>query len=448
MRASIPLIAALLAFTSVHAVREPVPEPRCVVGAHAEGIVGTAMAEYVDDAVEAAEEGPCEAVLLTLDTPGGSVSATRHITQTLLNAEVPVIAYVSPSGARAGSAGMFVVMAAHYAAMAPGTHIGAAHPVIGLGDPEPVDEHVARKVENDTAAMARAIARERSRNAAWAERAVRESVSATAHEAADLDVVDSVANSAPALLAAIHGTTVRLPSGDHALRTDGAQIRPLERTLQQRVLMFLNDPNVAYLLFTLGIVGLVIEIYSPGLVLPGALGVIAIVLGAIGLEMLPVRPAAIVLLGAAGLLLVMELFVASGGLLALVGLTALVAGSVLLIDRSAPGFFADPSVEVSPGVIVPLVVAASAGALALAWLVARSNRRRSTTGAEGLLGKTAEAMTEVGPSGGKIRLDGERWNAVSKQSLQPGQRARVIGIHGLTLEVTPRPPTSRQGDAP
>jgi membrane-bound serine protease (ClpP class) len=442
---------ALLAVGSpaTAAERAPGADAACVVGVQLDGIVNAGMADYVEDALAEAREGPCGAVLLTVDTPGGRLTATRRITQALLGAPVPVIAHVAPSGARAGSAGMFIVMAAHVAAMAPGTNIGAAHPVVGLGkDPEEAGgEEMAQKVENDTAALARAIADERGRNADWAERAVRESVAATASEAAELGAVDRVARSSEALLDAIDGQTVRVSGEERALRTADAAVRAFDPSLGQRVLSFLGDPNVAYLLFTLGVLGLAVGIYSPELIFPAVIGVLCVILGAIGLEMLPVRPGAIALLVGAGLLFVAELFIASNGLLAGGGIAALVAGSLLLVDRDAPDFFADASVDVSIGLIVPLVVAASAVVIALVWLIARSHRRRGTTGVEAMVGETAEALTEVDASGGRVRLHGERWNATAQRPVRTGEQARVTGVRGLTLEITPLERTPK-GESP
>jgi membrane-bound serine protease (ClpP class) len=438
------LTAAMLALVAPVVQSEtPGAEPRCVVRAQVDGVINTGTASYLEDALAATGERGCEALLVILDTPGGSLSATRRIVRALLGAPVPVVVYVAPSGARAGSAGAFVTMAAHVAAMAPATTIGAAHPVVGLGqDPEASGgEHLGRKIENDTAALARAIAQRRGRNLEWAERAVRESVSATASEALELGVVDLLAGSADELLLRLDGRIIA-GAGDRPLQTAGATIQDVEMTLQQRVLSFVADPTVAYLLAMLGMIGLLLELYNPGMIVPGVIGAISLLIAALGFEVLPVQATAVVLLVIAVLLLAAELFVTSYGLLALGGLAALLLGGSLFIDRSSQDFFADAGLGLSWGAVIPLAIVVAMAAAGLAWRGRALRGGRSPTGREGMIGKQGAAIHAFGPEGGTIMLDGERWHAVSRGRVGAGMPVRVIRVDGLTVEVEP---TSEQG---
>ncbi len=408
-------------------------EPPCVLRAELAGVISAGAASYLGDAVAAAEREGCQALLVVLDTPGGQLDATREVARAFLGADVPVVVYVAPSGARAGSAGVFVTMAAHVAAMAPGTNIGAAHPITAGGeDPEEAGgEHLARKIENDTAAFARAIAQRRGRNAEWAEAAVRRSISATAAEAVEAGVVDLVASSEAELLSVLSGKTVQ----GVTIATRGAPIVSFEPTIQQKALSILGDPNVAYVLLIAGFLGLVFELYQPGLIVPGAVGLFCLLLAGIGLNALPVQIGGIVLVAIAVALFVAELYVASYGLLTLGGVAALVIGSALLIDTHDPEFFAEPSVRVSWALIVPLASVLGLAAGLLAWNAGRLRHRRPSTGREGLVGERGRAEGGVGPGGGHVRIHGERWNAVSRVPVGDGEPVEVVGVEDLRLRV-------------
>jgi membrane-bound serine protease (ClpP class) len=363
---------------------------------------------------------------------------TRRIVRAFLDARTPVVVHVAPAAARAGSAGAFVTMAAHVAAMAPGTSIGAAHPVLGPSgaDPDQAGEEMARKVENDVASLARAVAGRRARNVEWAENAVRESASATATEAESLGVIDLVIGSEEALLAAIDGRTVELASGEEiALTTAGVPVIDHPMTVQEWTLTRLGDPSLAYALLTLGMLALVLELFTPGIGVAGAIGAILMVLGAVGLHLLPVDVGAVVLLVAALGLFAAELYVTSYGLLALAGVACLVIGGALLIDRSDPELFADAGVSVSWGVMLPLAVLLGGAAIALGVQVGRARKRPSPTGAEGLLGESGEALSDVDPRGGAVWLHGERWQAVSDEPLPARTPVRVRDVRGLVLRV-------------
>jgi membrane-bound serine protease (ClpP class) len=409
-----------------------------VLRASLDGVVNSGTSSYLIDTVARAEKAHCAAVLVVLDTPGGMLDATRDIVRAFLQAKVPIIVYVAPAGARAGSAGVFITLAAHVAAMAPGTNIGAAHPISGGGeDPEKSGgKHLAEKIENDTAALARSIAKQRGRNSAWAEAAVRDSIAATADEALEEDVIDFMAPSEHAVLKAATSRTVPIRGRSVTLDLEQVRIQDSPMTLQQRTLAVLGHPNLAYLLLTIGMLGLMIELYHPGVFVAGAVGVLALLLAAIGLNALPVNVGAVVLMVVAVGLLVAEAYVTSFGLLALSGVGLLVLASTLLIDRSAPDFLVDRSLGVSWSVTLPLALVLGASAMALAWRAIRGRSDRQQAGAEALVGQKGVALTDITNTEGYVRVHGERWRATSRQPLASGARVRVISVHGLELEVT------------
>jgi len=437
-RLTLLLLAPLAALTVARgAAPEPAAAPPCVLRAELDGMINAGTADYLTGAVDQVQARGCQALLVVVDTPGGELEATRAIVRAFLAAPVPIIAYVAPSGAHAGSAGMFVTMAPQIAAMAPATSIGAAHPV-GLGGAD-VGDQLERKVVSDVAALARGVAAMRGRNAGWAERAVRESVSATSSEALALDVVDLVAPGEQALLAALDGRVVPLPGGAARLRTAGAERVDLDMSMRQRIVALIGDPTVVYLLFMLGMLGLLIELSSPGLFVPGIAGAVALLLAVIGLGLLPVNVGGVLLMVLGAGFLVAEIFVASYGLLLLAGLAALVAGSALLIDPSDAGFFTDPDIGVSWGAVLPLALAVTGAAAALAWYARRTGRRLPTTGPEALLGQIGETTTLVDRDRGRVRVSGESWSARSAAPIPPGRPVQVRAVRDLCLEVEALP---------
>lgn len=433
------LAAAVLGSRGAEArgATSPGGETSCVVRAELRGVINAGTESYLRGALAEAERRRC-ALLVPLDTPGGMLEETRQIVRAFLDAPVPVVVHVAPAAARAGSAGALLTMAGHIAVMAPGSTIGAAHPVLGPSgaDPDQAGEEMARKVENDVAALARAIAGQRGRNVEWAEAAVLESASITAEEAQELGVVDLVIGSEAALLEAIDGRSVRLAAGGElVLRTVDAEVAAHPMTVQEWTMSRLGDPNLAYALLMLGMLAIVLELFEPGIGAFGIVGALAVVLGAIGLNLLPLHAGAVILLVAALGLFVLEMHVTSYGLLALGGVACLVVGGALLLDRSSPELFADASLRVSWGVVVPLAVVAGGAAFALGTQVARARRSSSPTGAEGLRDEVGEAISEVDQIGGSVWLHGERWRAVSDEPLPAHTKVRVRDVRGLTLRV-------------
>lgn len=402
-----------------------------------DGVINPVAAEYVTEAIGAAAERRAEALILKLDTPGGLDSSMRTIVKALLASEVPVIVYVAPTGARAASAGVFITLAAHRAAMAPGTNIGAAHPVAMGGGT--MDEEMTRKVENDAAAYIKSIAERRGRNVQWAEDAVRKSVSATEQEALTLKVIDLVAPDLPSLLDRLDGMEVATAVGTRRLATKGAQVieRPMGRRL--RILSVLSDPNVAYILMLVGIYGLIFELSNPGAIFPGVVGGIALILAFYAFQTLPINYAGLLLIGLAVLFFVAELTVPSYGLLTAGGVIALTLGSLMLVRGDLPGF------GLSWGVVAPAVILTVlffAVMLRYAW---RSQSAKTTTGVEGLIGAVAVAKTAIAPRGSVV-LQGELWDASSAESIAAGESVEVVAVEGLMLIVKRRVPSP--GEAP
>jgi membrane-bound serine protease (ClpP class) len=433
------LLTALLAGAMGLAAPGPQPagSPR-VLSLTVAAPITSGTAEYVESGLKRAQAEGFDALAITLDTPGGHLEATRDIVQRMLASEVPLVVWVGPAGARAGSAGVFITLAAHVAAMAPASNIGAAHPVLaGGGDVEKeAGKDMARKVENDTAAFARSVAKARGRNQDWAEKAVRESVSATAEEALRLKVVDLLAPDLPSVLAAGDGRTVETSAGPRTLRLRGATIEPLQMTVRQRVLAFLSDPNVAALLMLLGTLGIALEFYHPGSIIPGAVGGFLLFLAFLSMRVIPVNVGAVVLLLAGVALLVLEGYTTTHGVAGVAGAACIALGTALFIDKSSAEYHFDPALfTLSPAVVwtTPLAVSAIMGFVA--WKVVRSRRERLVAGAQGLLGETGEALSEVGPEGGEVFLHGEYWRARAATPVRRGARVRVTAVDGLTVTV-------------
>ncbi|HEX6010445.1 MAG TPA: nodulation protein NfeD [Geminicoccaceae bacterium] len=402
-----------------------------------EGGIGPATAEYVAHGIDAARERGARLVVLELDTPGGLDTAMREIIKAILASPVPVVAYVTPSGARAASVGTYILYAAHVAAMAPGTNLGAATPV-NLGEPDEGDggtegsraPGMKEKMVNDAVAYIRSLAELRGRNAEWAEQAVRGAASLSAAAALREGVVDLVAAGRGELLEALDGRAVRVAGAEVRLDTAGLEVERLEPNWRTRLLALVTDPTVAYVLMLLGIYGIVFELYSPGLVGPGLFGAICLLLAFYAFQVLPVDTTGLALLLLGLGLIAAELFVPSFGVLGVAGLVAFVAGSIMLFDTDVPGF----------GVAWQLVTTISAFAgltlLAGVVLVARSRRRAVVTGGEQLLHERGEVTAWDGGRGW-IRVHGERWEARGSPDLKPGDAVKVRARRGLVLEVEP-----------
>jgi len=415
------LVLSLIAAAPVAA------EPTPVSLIHIDGVINPVTMRLVELAIDRAQAQRSQALIIELDTPGGLERSMRGIVQRMLNAELPVIVYVAPTGARAASAGVFITMAAHVAAMAPATNIGAAHPVALSGG---VDKESMKKIENDAAAFIRTVALERGRNADWAEKAVRQSVSITEREAVQLKVVDLIAASVPELLDKIDGRTVKTIKGPRTLATRGAPVKPIEVGFRDRVLNVITDPNVAYILMMLGTIGLLAELYNPGAIFPGVIGAISIILAFFAFQSLPINYAGLLLILLGLVLLIAEIKFVSHGVLAIGGVVAMGLGSLMLFDAPEAS-----GLRISWGVIIATVGTTAGLFLFVITAGVRAFARRPLLGVSGLVGETAVARGPLAPEG-QVAVHGEIWRAVAEGgSVEDGAVVRVVDVQGLTLKV-------------
>lgn len=422
------IVAGLVA--AVRAGGREQPNPPLVVVAEFDGIIHPIAAEYVSRAIDSATARKADALVIILRTPGGLLDSTQAIVSRMITSEPPVVVYVAPAGARAASAGFLIMLAADVAAMAPGTHIGAAHPV--SGDGEPMNDILAEKAASDTAAFARALATTRGRNAALADEAVMKSRAFTDTEASSATppLVDVVARDLDDLLRQIDGRTIRRFDGrTHTLRTRAPTLDRVSMTFRQRVLGAIAHPQIAYLLLTLGILGLTVELWHPGAVLPGVVGGVSLLMAFFAFQVLPISVAGLLLVVLGASLLVSEVFVPSFGALGLGGVVALFFGSIMITETV-------PGIAVRYDIIVPVVLALAGITIMLGRLAVRAQRQAPVTGLDALIGTDGRARTAIGPgSPGQVSTRGEIWTAISLAPLQAGDAVRIVGVNGLTLTV-------------
>jgi len=396
------------------------------------GVINPVVANYINRGITQAEEDNAIACVIQLDTPGGLDTSMRDIVKDIVDSPVPIVVFVSPAGARAASAGVFVTMAAHVAAMAPNTAIGAAHPVaIGAEGEAAMSEEMAEKVVNDAAAYIRSIAEAHGRNLDWAEKAVRESVSATEQEALELNVIDMVATDLDSLISQLDGWQVIMLDGSViTLNTQGATINQNPMSAVESFLLAISDPTIAYILLSLAILGITVEIYSPGLIFPGVFGGICLFLSLYSLGVLPINYAGLALIGLAGGLFIAEVYTASFGIFTTGGIAALVMGSIILFSGRPTLFQPEPWV-------IPTVAAVIGSIIAfIVYRVVRTHRRQVKTGKEELIGKTATVKRVLEPKG-MVFYKGELWTAIlDKGQAKLGEEVIITKSDGLTLYVT------------
>ena len=411
------------------------PESPLIVVATYEGVINPVAAEYLHESIVFAEANQANLLVFQLDTPGGLDTSMRIMVKDINASQVPVAVYVAPTGARAASAGVFLTMAAHVAAMSPGTNIGAAHPVAMGG--EKMDKVMQEKVENDAVAYIQSIAERRGRNADWAEDAVRKSVSATAKQALELKIIDVYAERLQQLLKEIDGKEIHFGAQPLHLQTADARLQEYPMSWRLQALKALSDPNIAYVLMTIGTIGIIAELYNPGAILPGIVGGISLILAFYSLQSLPVDYAGVLLLILGLVMLILEATVTSYGLLAIGGITSLLLGSLMLIKDEFPFY------QLSWSVILPVVILGGGFTFLIVTLGVKSLRKRTTTGGEGLIGMSGVAKTDLSP-GGQIFVHGELWEAISQETLKAGDPIQVTSIDGLTLHVKPRPADQKE----
>jgi membrane-bound serine protease (ClpP class) len=402
-----------------------------VIEAEIDSIIHPVSAEFMIEVMRRADAAHAGLVVFTLRTPGGLVDSTREIISGMLAAKTPVAVFVGPSGGRAASAGFILTIAADVAAMAPGTHIGAAHPVAGNG--QTMDETMAKKTAEDVAAYVRTLATKRHRNTAMAEQAVLQSKAFTEDESLNAapPLIDLIAKDVPDLLKKLDGRSVaRFDGSTITLHTAGAPVTTIAMTLRQRVLSAIAHPNVAYMLMSLGMLGLTIELWTPGAVLPGVVGGISLLLAFFALQVLPVNYTGLLLMLFGLTLLALEVKVTSFGLLTIGGVLSLIFGSMMLIDSSAP------EMQLSITLVLSIVLGFTAIAAFLVRLALKAQRMRPVTGIDGMLTETGEVLSPIEPGQpGTVRIHGEVWRAVSDGQIARGDRVRVAHVEGLTLTV-------------
>jgi len=395
-----------------------------------DGAIGPITVRLLNAALDRARAEHAQALVIELNTPGGLERSMRSMVQSILSSEIPVIVYVAPTGARAASAGVFITMAGHVAAMAPATNIGAAHPVAVGGQ---MDKEMVKKVESDAAAFARTIATERGRNVDWAEKAVRSSVSATEREAVKLKVVDLIADNVPDLLAKVDGRTVKTSKGMVTLHTRDASVKRIEVRFRDRFLALISDPNVAYILMMVGMLGIFFELSTPGAVLPGVIGGISLILAFFAFQSLPVNWAGLLLILFGLVLLVIEIKVTSHGVLTVGGIVAMVLGSLMLYDVPESGL------RISWFVLLPTVGATAGLVMVAVGAGLRALNRPLMTGAAGMVGHMGVVRTAIDPEG-QVLVDGELWRAVTPDGPVPaGESVQIVSVDDLTLTVTRTP---------
>ncbi len=391
-----------------------------------DGVINPVAAEFISKSIDRANEAGAEALVIEMDTPGGLDTSMRDIIKSMLGSEVPVVVFVSPGGARAASAGAFITIAAHIAAMAPQTNIGAAHPV-GVG--EQMDKTMAEKAVNDAAAYIKSLAEKRGRNAQWAEDAVRKSISATESEALEIGVIDLVTANLNTLLSDINGMKVETISGERVLHTKGAVVVREEMGLRHRILDVISDPNVAYILMLLGFYGLFFELTNPGAIFPGIVGGICLILAFYAFQTLPINYAGLLLILLGVILFILEIKVTSYGALTIGGIISMVLGSIMLFEE------AGPFVKLSIYTILPAVIVTAIFFTVVIGLAWKAFRSKPTTGSEGLLGLEGKAVSEITPDGGSVKVRGEIWSAYSEGPVAENEKVIVEAVTGLRLKI-------------
>lgn len=434
------LFLIVLMATSMIVADESSPPQKGIWVLEYDGVINPVAASYIGDNIDAAEKAGAECLILEMDTPGGLMTSMRDIIKMILNSEIPIVVYISPRGAQSASAGVFITVSAHFAAMAPGTNIGAAHPVnmgggrnpFGGDKPDTSDtKTMMEKVTNDAVAQIRSLAHERGRNEEWVEEAVRNSVSITETEAVDLGIVDIIANDLDELIEYLDGKVAKLPDGEKTLSTHNARIVQRPLGFHRKILNIISDTNIAYLLMILGFYGLFFEIRSPGAIFPGVLGGIFLVLAFFAFQILPINYAGLALIIIAIILFILEISITSYGLLTIGGLISMILGSMMLFDVSG---VPKELYSVSLAVIIPVVVfTALFFAVALSYAF-KAHKNKPTTGMEGIVGDTGLAITDIGNSG-TVEVHGEIWKATALEPISKNAQITVKAVDHMLLTV-------------
>ena len=423
--------SVLLAQDSTKVSEKPKPAQssgRVVTMIKIQSAIGPITTREIAGAIRRSQKMNAEALVIELNTPGGQMESTWDIIREILASEVPIAVYVYPPGSRAASAGVFITYAAQIAAMAPQTNIGSAHPV-GMGGAN-IDSTLGEKVTNDAVAKIKTLANKRGRNMEWAEDAVRKSVSITEFEAVKLNVVNLVAADPEDLLAKIEGDSVDVSSGKVVIHSKDARIEELNIGVADQILTIISDPNIAYILMAIGMLGLYFEFANPGAVLPGVIGGISLILALFSFQALPIRFAGVLLIILAMILFLLEVKSARHGILGAGGVLSLFFGSLMLVNDTE-----FPYKGISLSVVIPTVIVFSLFFFLAAYLAVRTHKRKVTTGETGLKGETALTKTPIGPNGGRVFVHGELWQAISDAPIAANKKVRIVEVHGMELKV-------------
>ncbi len=391
-----------------------------------DGPIGAITLKHFERALRLAEAEDAEALVVQLNTPGGVMETTLRITTAIMNAKVPVIVHVYPSGGRAASAGVYITYAAHVAAMASSTNIGSATPVSMGG--EKMDSAMVKKIVNDAVANLQGAAERRGRNRYWAERAVRDGVSITATEAVDSNVVDFIAENLDELLEKADGRVVRMVDGDDTLHTKDAAAEKVEKTFSESILDVITNPNIVFILFSLGTLGLAVELYNPGAILPGIVGGICIIVALLGMQALPINYAGLALIILAVILFLLEIKVTSYGMLTIGGIIALILGGLMLIDSP------EPTLQISKSIIITVALCIAAFLVFAIGFVVKSHRKQVETGFEGLVGQIGRVKETI-DGDGMVFVAGALWHAIADEKIQVGEKVRILSGEHTTLKV-------------
>jgi membrane-bound serine protease (ClpP class) len=427
MKLNALIIALLILLAGTPAAADKPAEPRKITGdvyvVTVDDAIGPGVAQFISDAIEQANEENAALLVIQLDTPGGLAESMRSIVKAILASRIPVVVFVAPGGARAASAGVMITIAADVAAMAPGTNIGAAHPV-GAGGQE-IDDSMSEKVVNDMVAHAKSVAEQRGRNAEWVEKAIRESVAITETEALEKNVIDLVARDLDDLIEQIDDREI---AGKGMVELDNAEVKRVREDFRTKVLKTISNPNIAYILLMLGLAGLYFELSHPGAIFPGVIGGICLILAFFAMQTLPVNYAGILLILLAIVLFIMEMKITSYGLLSVAGIVAMALGSLMLFKSGIPGM------SLSWGVLLPTLALVSGFFILVAALVVRSHVARPRTGTAGLIDEIGVVKKDLDPEG-KVFVHGELWHAIAREPIPAGTRVRIVGVQNLVLEV-------------
>ena len=398
-----------------------------IILAKFEGIIGAISARYMEKVIRKAESEGAECLIFLLDTPGGTMTAMKGMVKSELNSNIPVVVFIYPRGAGAGSAGVFITLAAHIAAMAPGTNIGAAHPV-SIG--KKMDKEMSKKVTNDAVAYIESIAQERGRNVRWARDAVRKSVSVAAEDALELNVIDVIAQDVDDLLELIDGTTVNIKGETKVINTKDVFVKEINLSFRENFLNRISNPNIAYTLLTLGSAGLIYEITHPGAIFPGLVGAVCLILAFFAFQTLPFSYAGIALIIMGMIMFFLETKTPTNGPLTIGGIVTMLIGSAMLFDTDVP------FLKVSWSVILPVVIFLGAFFLFVAWMTIRAMTKKPTTGKKGLIGEIATIKSNILPGKtGSVFIHGEYWDAVSDKKIKSGEEVIIVSVEGLKLKV-------------